>query len=225
VSERVLRPTDGAPPPPVTRSLPAVLRELAEGNPSAAEITFGKVVAVPDSKHVSVNIGGSNVIVSRIATYTPTVGEGCLILAGASVLIAIGAIGGATPGTPVAPGTVDGQVLVWNNTTHSWAAASAVPTASNASALGGIAASAYLTHVLAGAHKTWWTHFGPSGLDSNFRITIPHLLGGVPTLILATQEAGVGSVLEGIWAYDASNSVLDWSVATPIAAGWVFAAL
>ena len=83
---------------PFTRSLPYVLREAV--NTRWAALRVGEVVSVPDSKRVQVKIGGSNVIIPRLSSYTPTVGEGVQILADENLgtLLALGAVGGVPSG-------------------------------------------------------------------------------------------------------------------------------
>lgn len=209
-------------PVPATRSLAAVLRRALADDASPVEILVGKVTAVPDARHVTVEVQGTAAVIPRIAGYFPTVGEGCWCLAGSSVLLALGAVGGATPATPVGAGTASGQVLVWDNGAKAWVAANAVPTASNALALGGSAPATFLQHVLAGAHKTWWSHFGPvNPSGSPLRVTIAHLLGATPALVLVTHTTG-GDIFQGVAAYDASTIALGYSAAT-LVDGWVFA--
>jgi hypothetical protein len=209
-------------PLPATRELPAVLRRLLAPQPAATEIVVGKVTAVPDARHVEVEIQGVRSVVPRIAGYAPTVGEGCFCLSGASIVVALGAVGGATPSTPVAPGSAVNQVLVWNGS--AWVAANAVPqatNATNAAQLAGASSATYLQHVLAGAHKVWWGHYGLVGVDVSWQVTVPHLLGATPAAILVTPRIG-GPDLDGVSSWDASNIVLLFTGPGSVE-GWVFA--
>jgi hypothetical protein len=136
-------------------------------------------------------------------------------------------------GANIAPGSAGGQVPVWDATAASWLPAAAAPlatqattattatTASNALALGGSAAATFLQHVLGGAHRSWWTHYGPSVVSGAFTLTIPHLLGATPALIVHTRRIG-GPPFDGISSWDASNIVLLFTGAGS-AEGWLFA--
>ena len=83
---------------PFTRTLPYVLRDQL--NRRWAALRAGKVAAVPDATHVTVDIGGSQLTIPRLSSYTPTVAEGVQILADENVglLLALGAVGGVTAG-------------------------------------------------------------------------------------------------------------------------------
>lgn len=107
------------------RVLPNVLRgSLAR---SGATLEAGKVLAIPDARHVTLEIGGQPVTVPRLGSYQPTVGEAAWCLAGRTLLLAIGAVGakaGQTsifdvvvgrgqPGDPAAPAaTIDSQTIL-----------------------------------------------------------------------------------------------------------------
>jgi hypothetical protein len=93
----VLRP--GSP----ARQLPTVLRALAAARPrpDAVRLELATVTAIPDADSVELDFGAGTAVVPRIAGYTPTVGEPAWCLAGETVLLAIGAVGGA--GTAALP--------------------------------------------------------------------------------------------------------------------------
>ena len=87
------------------RRLPIVLRDrLDQGG---ASLIAGKVTAVPDPHHVTIDVGGNTVVVPRVGSYVATVGEAAWCIAGNTVLLALGAVGSAggagTPG-PAGPG-------------------------------------------------------------------------------------------------------------------------
>lgn len=89
------------------RVLPTVLRaQLARGG---ATLEAGRVLAVPDADHVTLDIGNQPVVVPRLGSYVPTVGEAAWCITGRSVLIALGAVGsvggGGTVGPPGPAGT------------------------------------------------------------------------------------------------------------------------
>lgn len=74
------------------RTLARVLRHRLQRG-GAAHVQIGAVVANPNTKHVTVSIGGSNVTVPKLASYAaPVVGEACYLLAADSVVIALGAV-------------------------------------------------------------------------------------------------------------------------------------
>lgn len=75
------------------RRLAAVLRRQQQRDQGVARVQLGKVVAAPDSKHVTVAIGGANVTVPRLASYTaPVANEACYLLAAGGLVIALGAV-------------------------------------------------------------------------------------------------------------------------------------
>lgn len=76
---------------PLTRTLPTVLRRQLDAE--RLRFLVAEVVSTPDSAHVTIAIGGANITVPRLASYTaPVVGEPCYCLAGSSLTIAIGAV-------------------------------------------------------------------------------------------------------------------------------------
>jgi hypothetical protein len=209
-------------PLPPTRSLPSVLREALERPSSATEFVVGKVVAIPDTRHVTVEIQGVQTVVPRIAGYFPTVGEGVLCLSGSSIVVALGAVGGATPATPVGPGSAVNQVLIWNGS--AWVAANAAPqatVAANANALGGSAPATFLQQVMGGARRLSWAHYGPVAVDASFQVTVAHLLGTAPAAIQVTPRIG-GPDLDGVSSWDAANVVLLF-MGSGVVEGWVVA--
>ena len=72
---------------PLTRELAYVLREQLTRDPGL-KLLAGKVTAVPDARHVTIQIAGSAVTIARLPSYLPTVGEA------AQVLTMTGAVGG-----------------------------------------------------------------------------------------------------------------------------------
>jgi hypothetical protein len=127
-------------------------------------------------------------------------------------------------GANIAPGSAGGQVPVWDATAASWVPAAAAPQATqaaNATTLAGNAAATFLQHVLAGGHKTWWTHYGPSVVDASFQLAIPHLLGAAPAEISVTPRIG-GPSFEGVVSWNASQIVLLFDTSGSVE-GWVFA--
>jgi len=81
---------------PVTRELAYVLREQMARDPGL-KLLVGKVTAVPDSKHVTVQIAGVAITIPKLPSYTATVGEPAQILTTTGAMLAIGAVGGAPP--------------------------------------------------------------------------------------------------------------------------------
>lgn len=76
---------------PYTRTLPYVLRE-ALARPALSAIV-AEVTAIPDAASVTVDIAGNTVTIPRLASYTaPVVGEPAYILAGPSLMIALGTV-------------------------------------------------------------------------------------------------------------------------------------
>jgi hypothetical protein len=74
---------------PLTRALPAVLREQL--GPSGLRVLIGTVVSTPDTRHVTVAIGGTNVTIPKLASYSaPAAGEPCYVLADPYFTIALG---------------------------------------------------------------------------------------------------------------------------------------
>jgi len=88
--------TTTAPRTPFTRTLPYVLREqLAR---KQVRLTIAKVHAVPNANEVEIDIDGVLSTVPRLAIYSPTVGLPCYLIVGATTVLAIGDVGGATSG-------------------------------------------------------------------------------------------------------------------------------
>ena len=86
---------------PFTRTLPYVLRErLQRGGVS---VLIGKVAAIPNPTHVTIDQGGIQTTIARISSYTPTVGEPVYCLAAETLILALGAVGGVA-GTQGPPG-------------------------------------------------------------------------------------------------------------------------
>ena len=76
---------------PVTRELAYVLREqLNEGG--GLQLILGKVTAVPDSRHCTVTIGGTAMTVPKLSSYAAAVNDVAYLLAGPSILLAIGTV-------------------------------------------------------------------------------------------------------------------------------------
>jgi len=74
---------------PFTRTLPYVLRDQV-GERDVAVIV-GRVEALVDSKRVTVEIGGSNVTVPKLASYAaPVVGDAVYLLVAPVITIALG---------------------------------------------------------------------------------------------------------------------------------------
>jgi hypothetical protein len=77
---------------PFTRSLPYVLREqLHEGE--QVKLLIARAVSVPNTSHVVVELGGVNITVPRLASYTaPSAGDSVYLLSSTLVMIALGTI-------------------------------------------------------------------------------------------------------------------------------------
>jgi hypothetical protein len=88
---------------PFTRTLSYVLREKLDRTGISALIA--KVSSIPDGKRVTIDQAGVLTTIPRISSYVPTVGEPVVCLAGDSMILAIGAVGGVAGGggtsTPV----------------------------------------------------------------------------------------------------------------------------
>jgi hypothetical protein len=77
---------------PYTRSLPFVLREQLQGRRDVA-LLIAEVVSAPDTAHVVVDLGGVNITVPRLASYTaPQAGDSVYLLGSTLVMIALGTI-------------------------------------------------------------------------------------------------------------------------------------
>jgi hypothetical protein len=70
--------------------LPYVLRDRLDQRNVA--LIVGTVTAIPDAKHVQVNVRGTVTKMPRLKSYSPTVGDAAQILAVGSVMLAIGAV-------------------------------------------------------------------------------------------------------------------------------------
>jgi hypothetical protein len=86
---------------PFTRTLSYVLREKLDRTGVTALI--GKVASVPDGKRVTIDQAGVLTTIPRISTYVPTVGEPAICLAADTMIVAVGAVGGAVPTGPQGP--------------------------------------------------------------------------------------------------------------------------
>jgi hypothetical protein len=76
---------------PLTRQLPYVLRERLQAG--GATLLIGKVVSVPDSRHVRIEIGGAQVTIPKLASYAaPAAGEPCYVLSDRAMTLALGTI-------------------------------------------------------------------------------------------------------------------------------------
>jgi hypothetical protein len=77
---------------PFTRTLPYILREqLAERR--QVVLLIGRVVSVPDTAHVVVEVAGTNITVPKLASYTtPVAGDSVYLLGSRLVMIALGTI-------------------------------------------------------------------------------------------------------------------------------------
>lgn len=186
---------------PATRGLGPVLRRLLEEG--ALSLVCGKVTALPDAKHVTVEIAGSSITVPCLANYVPQVGEGAWCLAGRSIVLAIGAASGLRP-TTVPSGTATGQVLVWNHTTGAW-----IPQAE---------LSKYLGRTPSGtSEQIWWGRSTVAINGATLNSVHSHGLGRTPVIVLWSTAAIAGASygqFVGIAAKDASTVTFSWSSAS-----------
>jgi hypothetical protein len=97
--------------PPATRSLEAVL--LAGLASRELRLLVGTLVGAVDFAYVVVSIGGAQVTVPKVSSYSPNAGEPCYLLSDGSRLLALGAVnasqapgggGGGQPGPQGPPG-------------------------------------------------------------------------------------------------------------------------
>jgi hypothetical protein len=78
---------------PFTRSLPYVLRQQLPQRRQGVVLLIGEVVSAPDTAHVVVELGGVNITVPRLASYTaPQAGDSVYLLGSPLVMIALGTI-------------------------------------------------------------------------------------------------------------------------------------
>lgn len=77
---------------PFTRTLPYVLREKLRSADAGLQLQVGKVVSVPDSRHVVVLLNGANVTVPKLNSYAPVANEAVYLLVGPSLFLAIGTV-------------------------------------------------------------------------------------------------------------------------------------
>jgi len=198
--------------PPETRGLTLVLRRLlSEG--SGVSLMVGKVTAIPDAKHVEVEIAGKRAVIAALANYVPQIGEGAWCLMGSSITLAIGSASGLRP-TTIPSGTANNQVPVWNSTTGAWVPQAKAPAASvadNADTLDGLDSAVFLQQVLGGTRRVWWARYtGPA--DAGFHTTHNHTLGVVPVLVLATVTTASTGFL-GVESTTSTQVVLRWTTA------------
>lgn len=76
--------------PPFTRTLPYVLRDQLD-RPDVRLIA-AKVTAVPDSKHVTIDLGGTTTKIPKLAGYSAVVNDVAQVLAIGSVMLALGTV-------------------------------------------------------------------------------------------------------------------------------------
>jgi hypothetical protein len=80
------------------RALPNVLRQaLAAG--ADVRLELGEVTANPDLLHVTVAVGGDEVTVPKLSSYSPVVGEPCYLLTSRYWTLALGTVSDAPPAT------------------------------------------------------------------------------------------------------------------------------
>ena len=212
---------------PATRSLPLVLRSLLDGG-GGVTLLVGKVMAVPDGKHVDVEVAGHRVVIPGLAGYVPVVGEGCWCLMGSSIVLAIGSASGTRP-TTVPSGTANGQVLVWNATLGAWQGQAKAPAAVSADSAASAASATAATRAdqlgpdfvgsiaflqrqpWGGTERAWWSKAGlfvSGGLG-----TVAHPLGRVPAFVSATTEGDRTVPQVGSINADASNIAMQFYTA------------
>lgn len=189
--------------PPETRGLPLVLRRLlSEG--SGVKLLVGKVTAIPDAKHVEVEVSGSRVVIPGLANYVPVIGEGAWCLMGNSITLAIGSASGMRP-TTIPAGTSNNQVPVWNATLGAWVPQNQAP---NADTLDGIDSAGFLRAAISG--RAWWTAIGPVAADGAGRTTTAHPLGVVPTVAIPAMTTSGGARTVLVHQLTAAQVVLQW---------------
>jgi len=78
---------------PYTRTLPYVLRDQLRPGDAQVRILVGTFVSAPDNAHAVVSIGGTNITVPRLASYTaPVVGQPVYLLTAGLITIALGTV-------------------------------------------------------------------------------------------------------------------------------------
>lgn len=77
---------------PFTRTLPYVLRQQLQPRDGNVRALVGKVTAIPDPGHVTVELSGATVTVPRLASYTPAVGQPAYCLVTDSFVLALGTV-------------------------------------------------------------------------------------------------------------------------------------
>jgi len=86
---------------PFTRTLPYVLRQQLQQR--GVRMLIAEVAAIPDANTVTLDQNGVHTTVPRISGYLPTVGEPAYCLAADTLILALGAVGGAVPTGPTGP--------------------------------------------------------------------------------------------------------------------------
>jgi hypothetical protein len=79
-------------PRPLARGLPLLLRTELDEAGGTLTMTVGKVTALPDATHVTVEIAGATSTVPKLASYAAAVNDACFLLAAGSITLAIGAV-------------------------------------------------------------------------------------------------------------------------------------
>jgi hypothetical protein len=78
---------------PFTRTLPYVLREQLQGEREGVALLVARIVSAPDNAHVTIELGGTNITIPRLASFTaPPAGGSAYVLASKLVMIAIGTV-------------------------------------------------------------------------------------------------------------------------------------
>jgi hypothetical protein len=83
------------------RRLAAVLRQSLD-QPGLSLLT-GLVVDVPDATHVTLEVAGQELVVPRLGSYSPTVGEAAWCVQRLGLALAIGAVGSTSSTGPPGP--------------------------------------------------------------------------------------------------------------------------
>lgn len=190
---------------PETRALPLVLRRLLAEAGGGVSLLVGKVTAIPDAKHVEVEVAGERVVIPGLAGYVPVVGEGCWCLQGSSTVLAIGSASGMRP-TTIPAGTAPGQVPVWDATLGAWVPQAKAP---NADTLDGVDSAGFLRRKSAGTEEVWYGRVEATISGAGVSVHA-HGLGRVPVHVQASKISPGSGVDPTVTDWTAASISLWW---------------
>lgn len=169
---------------PITRSLPYVLREQLEQSQQTT-VMIGRVTAVPDRAHVTVDLAGSTITIPKLMSYgSPVVGEPVFVLSDPLYTIALGSVS-ATPPAPI----------------------------TDAGTLDGIDSTGFFRLAVADSRLFWFGTFTGIALVSG-ACTVNHALGRVPSFGIAGRLSAPSQTVTGaliITAWSATTVSLQYA--------------